>query len=138
MARTAGRLTGGVLFLDSEGVAKLVRRDRAVQEIADIARQDGFAIAASVLTFIEANYRGIDQRRLAYVRSGIKHYPVTEGVGRSAEALLIEHGLHGHKYAIDAVVAATLLSLPGPRVMLTSDTDDMTRFLGKRAKVVEV
>ena len=34
-------------------------------------------------------------------------------------------GLHGHKYAVDPVVAATALRSVKPVVILTSDVDDM-------------
>ncbi|MFI7704480.1 hypothetical protein [Nonomuraea sp. NPDC049480] len=47
-------------------------------------------------------------------------------------------GLHGHKYAIDAVVAETAIRQPRPVVMLTSDTDDMKKLCGDRVHLVAV
>lgn len=47
--------------------------------------------------------------------------PITEPVARHAAALLADAGLHGHKYAIDAMLRATALAAPGPVTALTSD-----------------
>ncbi|WP_211268829.1 hypothetical protein [Actinoplanes subtropicus] len=44
--------------------------------------------------------------------------------------------MHGHKYAIDAMVAEVALRLPGPVVVLTSDVDDMVGLCGRRVRVV--
>jgi hypothetical protein len=53
--------------------------------------------------------------------------------------LLREAGLHGHKYAIDAVVAATALQeAVKPVLILTPDVDDMTKLCGKRVRNVGV
>jgi 5'-3' exonuclease len=59
-----------------------------------------------------------------------------------ARSLLCDAGLHGHKYAIDAVLAAVALSAAeqGTQVtVLTSDTDDLKKFLaGSEVNVVAV
>ncbi|MEU9358300.1 hypothetical protein AB0D35_09340 [Streptomyces sp. NPDC048301] len=39
--------------------------------------------------------------------------------------------MHGHKYTIDAVVAAIALSHQSPRIILASDADDMVKLCGK-------
>jgi hypothetical protein len=127
-----------VLFLDSEGLSKFVSDDVRVTRIIERGRQRGLTVTTSPLTFIEISHPGIDRRRLSWLRSALDVIPVSEEIGRSAEALLTATGLHGHKYAIDAVVAATALSRPGPRVILTSDVDDMTKLLGKDAEIVFV
>ena len=49
---------------------------------------------------------------------------VTEAITWSAIDLLRNANVHGRKYAIDAVVAATALSYRGPRIILTSDADE--------------
>ncbi|MBV9026733.1 MAG: DNA-binding protein [Streptomycetaceae bacterium] len=138
MARAARGIGGGVLFLDSEGLSKFVSDDIRVTRIIERSRQRGLTITTSPLTFIEISHPGIDRRRLSWIRSALDVVPVSQEIGRSAEALLAATGLHGHKYAIDAVVAATALSRPGPRVILTSDVDDMTQLLGKDAEIVFV
>ncbi len=55
---------------------------------------------------------------------------------KAAAKLLMDAGLHGHKYAIDATVAVTALSQPGPVAVLTSDVDDMTKLCGRRINVI--
>jgi hypothetical protein len=52
--------------------------------------------------------------------------------------LLMDAGLHGHKYAIDAAVAEAALRQHRPVVMLTSDLDDMAKLCGNRVRLVSV
>ena len=46
--------------------------------------------------------------------------------------------LHGHKYAIDAVVATTALQAAKPIAIATSDADDMRKLCGKLVCIVLV
>ncbi len=46
--------------------------------------------------------------------------------------------LHGHRYAIEAIVAATARRAVKPVIVLTSDEDDMTKLCGKSVKIVAV
>lgn len=57
---------------------------------------------------------------------------------KTASALLMSAGLHGHKYAVDAAVAETALRQRRPVVMLTSGVDDMTKLCGDRIRLVAV
>lgn len=57
---------------------------------------------------------------------------------RAALRLLMDAGLHGHKYAIGAAVAEAALRQHRPVVMLTSDIDDMTKLCGDRVRPVAV
>ncbi|TMR21658.1 hypothetical protein ETD86_14555 [Nonomuraea turkmeniaca] len=57
---------------------------------------------------------------------------------RPVAAGLHGHKLHGHKYAIDAVVAELAIRQPRPVVMLTSDVDDMKKLCGDRVRLVAV
>ncbi|MEU8250832.1 hypothetical protein [Nonomuraea sp. NPDC048916] len=52
--------------------------------------------------------------------------------------MLIGAGLHGHEYAIDAVVAEMAVRQKRPVVMLTSDLDDMIKLCGDRVRLVAV
>ena len=51
---------------------------------------------------------------------------MTQAIGRSAATLLRTAGLHGHKYAIDAMACATALAQSGRITILTSDVEDIT------------
>ena len=62
--------------------------------------------------------------------------PVSEEISLAAIELLRVSRLHGHKYAIDAVVAATALNAVKPAIMLTSDVEDMSKLCGKAVKLV--
>ncbi|GAA1959055.1 hypothetical protein GCM10009738_36810 [Kitasatospora viridis] len=53
-------------------------------------------------------------------------------------AVLVEAGLHGHEYAIDAMLAATALAAPGPVTVLTSDPEDLAVLCGARAAVIKI
>ncbi|MFD9864070.1 hypothetical protein [Streptomyces alboflavus] len=48
--------------------------------------------------------------------------PVTQAIARSATALLRTVGLHGLKYAIDAMLCVMALVHPGRATILTFDT----------------
>jgi hypothetical protein len=51
---------------------------------------------------------------------------------------LRDHGLRGHKYAIDAVLAAIARSAPGPVTVLTCDTEDIGLLCGPAIEVIKV
>ncbi|WP_197093750.1 hypothetical protein [Nonomuraea sp. SBT364] len=57
---------------------------------------------------------------------------------RATSELLLDAGLHGHRYAIDAVVAERALRQHRPVAMLTSDLDDMAKLCGGRVHLIAV
>jgi hypothetical protein len=64
--------------------------------------------------------------------------PVTESIAGHAAALLADAGLHGHKYAIDAMLSATALAAPGPVTILTSAPEDLTALCGRRVTIIKI
>ncbi|MEU7119434.1 DNA-binding protein [Streptomyces zaomyceticus] len=128
----------GTLVLDGEGLSKLLGDDENVVALVMEARSRGMEVVISALTVIEAVHARTNKTRLNWVLSGLRVVPVGDEEARAASALLIETGLHGHKYAIDAAVAEAALRQLRPVVMLTSDIDDMTRLCGGRVRLVEV
>lgn len=65
--------------------------------------------------------------------------PAGRGTGhRPAATLLTDAGLHGHKHAIDAMLAATALAAPGPTTVLTSGPEDLTALCGTRVTVTKI
>ncbi|GGQ50536.1 hypothetical protein GCM10010195_01830 [Kitasatospora griseola] len=63
--------------------------------------------------------------------------PVTPEASLTAVALLRNAGgLHGHEYAIAALVASLVLRLPGP--VLISDRDDWSKLCGNRVVIRDV
>ncbi|MER5707462.1 PIN domain-containing protein [Streptomyces sp. NPDC042898] len=129
---------GGTLVLDSEGLAKAVLRDREVTTWLALARADDLRVVTSAATLVEVMRPRINRAALEWTLSRLVVEPVTDAVARSAAALLAENGLHGHKYAIDAMVAATALAAPGPVTVLASDPEDLAVLCGGRATVIAI
>jgi predicted nucleic acid-binding protein len=128
----------GTLVLDSEGLSKLLDDDETVVALVMEARARGMEVVICALTIIEAVHARTNKARLSWVLSGLRVVPVGDEEAKAASALLVETGLHGHKYAIDAAVAQVALRQQRPVVMLTSDVDDMTKLCGARIRLVAV
>lgn len=129
---------GGTLVLDSEGLAKAVARDRTATGWLAMARADDLRVITSAATLVEVVHPRINRPALEWTLSRIIIEPVTEPVARDAAVLLADAGLHGHKYAIDAMLCATALAAPGPVTVLTSDPDDLTALCGGRGRVTVI
>ena len=138
MARAQSRLSAGTLVLDSEGLSKWCSADRRVTAYVREAQDNDFRVITSALTPIEAFDVRSKNDRFRWFLSRMKIEPVTDEISFHAIDLLREAGLHGHKYAIDAVVAATALRATKPVVILTSDSDDMEKLCGKLVRIVAV
>ncbi|GAA2996188.1 PIN domain-containing protein [Streptosporangium longisporum] len=129
---------GGTLVLDSEGLAKVVLRDRTVTTWLTLARADDLRVITSAATLVEVVHPRINRPALEWSLSRLVVEPVTEPIARHAAALLAGAGLHGHKYAIDAMLSATALAAPGPVTVLTSDPEDLAALCGGRVTVIKV
>ncbi|MGW4634953.1 PIN domain-containing protein [Nocardia sp. NPDC004415] len=134
----SGATPGGTLVLDSEGLAKAVLRDRTVTGWLALARADDLRVITSAATLVEVMHPRINRAALDWVLSRLVVEPITEQIARRAALLLGDAGLHGHKYAIDAMLSATALAAPGPTTVLTSDPDDLTALCGPRVAVIEI
>ncbi|MGW0844494.1 hypothetical protein ACWD26_31025 [Streptomyces sp. NPDC002787] len=65
--------------------------------------------------------------------------PVTKDTAQEAVARLKDSGrTGGHKYARDAIVAATARAAQPPVTVLTSDLDDLRPLCGKQVEVKQV
>lgn len=129
---------GGTLVLDCEGLAKAVARDRTVTGWLALARAEDMRVVVSAATLVEVIHSRINRAALDWILSRLVVSPVTEDIARRAATLLGAAGVHGHKYAIDAMVSATALTAPGPAVILTSDPDDIAMLCGPGVTVVKV
>ena len=128
----------GTIVLDSDALAKAVRRDRELTSWIALALADDLRVIASAVTLVEVIHRGINQAALNWTVSRLVIEPVTEALARHAAVLLAETGRHGHQHAIDAMVCATAFAAPGPVTVLTSDPDDITALCGRRATVITI
>jgi predicted nucleic acid-binding protein len=127
------------LVLDSEALSLLLRNDRKMAARIEAARQAGVPVLVSALTIVEAVQGKTDLARLKWVLSRLRVEPVSQEDSLTAVVLLRDAGgLHGHRYAIDALVAALALRIPAPVVVLTSDRDDWSKLCGNRVIIREV
>lgn len=127
----AGRriAAGGALVLDSEGLSKLAAGDARTRGYLDSARARGARVAVSAITLTEVLRGGPRDAAVHRVLSRIAVVPVTAAIARRAGELLGRSGLSGHRCAIDAVVASTALDAERPVVLVTGDSDDMSRLV---------
>ncbi|MFA3876699.1 type II toxin-antitoxin system VapC family toxin [Streptomyces sp. MMCC 100] len=131
--------TARSVVLDSEALSLLLRNDRAMTARIEAARRAGLPVRVSALTVVEAVHGKTDLPRLRWYLSRLGLEAVTPEDSLEAVNLLGEAGgLHGHKYAIDALVAAMALRSPSPALVLTSDRDDWTRLCGDRVIIRDV
>jgi len=129
---------GGTLVLDSEGLALAVRRDREITGWLALARADDLRVVTSAATIVEVIHPKINRAALDWTLSRIVVEPVTEQLARLAATLLGDAARHGHRHAIDAMLAATALASPSPVTILTSDPDDLAALCGARVSVIKV
>jgi hypothetical protein len=67
--------------------------------------------------------------------TGSSPHALAAASDRAASRLLAAESLHGHKYAIDAMLAATAHFEHGDVTVITSDTDDLRRLCHLRIAV---
>lgn len=125
----------GALVLDSEGLAKAVQRDREVHEWLTAARDADLPVITSAAVLVEVVHPRINDASLRRTLSRLRVEPVTQALAQSASGLLRAAGLHGHKYAIDAMLCATALAQPGRVTILTSDVEDITVLTADHPRV---
>lgn len=115
----------GALVLDSDGLAQAVHRNREVQEWLEAARDADIPVITSAVVLVEVIHPRINAAALSWTLSRLRVEPVSQAVAHTAASLLRNAGLHGHKYAIDAMLCATALTHPGRVTILTSDVEDI-------------
>ncbi|WP_371578562.1 PIN domain-containing protein [Streptomyces sp. NBC_01314] len=126
----------GALVLGSEGLAKAVQRDREVHEWLVAARDADLPVVTSAAVLVEVMHPRINDGALRWTLSRLRVEPVTQALARSAAALLRGAGLHGHKYAIDAMLCATALQQPGRVTIVTSDVEEVGLLTAEHSRVV--
>jgi predicted nucleic acid-binding protein len=131
--------TARSVVLDCQAFSLLLSDDRKLVARVEASRRAGVPVCVSVLTIVEAVHGKTPAARLKWLVSRLRVEPVSHDDSLNAVRLLQEAGgLHGHKYAIDALVAAMALRSPAPALVLTSDRDDWTKLCGDRVVVKDV
>ncbi|MET9515094.1 PIN domain-containing protein [Streptomyces sp. NPDC002994] len=115
--------------LDSEALTAAVRGDRHMGMVMNLASRGEAEAVTSPMTIIEAQDGRTRESRWDWVLSRVGVQPVGKDEARQARRLLADAGLHGHKYAIDAVLAVVALQQQGQVTVFTSDVDDMEKLL---------
>lgn len=127
------------VVLDCQALCLLAGDDRAMVARVEAARRSSTPVLVSALTIIEATGPKTDLARMRWVRSRLAVVPVVNQDADTAVQLLRDAGgLHGHRYAIDAAVAAMAMRQPGRPTVVTSDPGDWARLCGDRVDIVPV
>ncbi|WP_432059454.1 PIN domain-containing protein [Streptomyces sp. S1] len=134
--RTDRRLR--VFVLDSEALSLAVRGDRAMIARLDLAARGEADVVTSPLTLVEAYDGRTTEQRWDWVLSRVQVADIGRDEARLARRLLADTGLHGHKYAIDAVLAVVARAQTGDVTVFTSDVDDLEKLVPDRIVVVKV
>jgi hypothetical protein len=123
--------------LDSEALSRMVEGDRRFRALIQAAPKLDIAVVTSAMTTLEAwnPRRRAPLWDWALTRVGVVH--TDDALVATARQLMRDAGLHGHKYAIDALLAAVALGAPGMVTVFTSDADDLGKLLADSAVLVE-
>ncbi|MGL5828116.1 MAG: DNA-binding protein [Angustibacter sp.] len=124
------------IVLDAQTFSLWIQRERGLMLMLERAERMGAEIALSAATIIEVSHGGVDRGRMTWLLSQVRVESVTKDSARRSTNLLHEAGLHGHKYAIDSMVAEVAARMPAPVLVLTSDVDDMARICPRHIRVV--
>ncbi|MEV0446463.1 PIN domain-containing protein [Streptomyces sp. NPDC050600] len=124
--------------LDSEALSLAVRGDRPMIGRLDLAARGAAEVITSPLTLVEAHDGRTTERRWDWVLSRVRVADIGKEEARQARRLLADAGLHGHKYAIDALLAVVARQQQGRVVVFTSDVDDLEKLLPDRIVVTQV
>ncbi|MFE9307804.1 hypothetical protein ACIQCF_17275 [Streptomyces sp. NPDC088353] len=131
-----------VFVFDSEALAKAVQGDREMAALLKTAPRLDIPIVTSALTTLEAwDPREASRQALwNWTLSRIRVVHTDDQVIAMARDMLKTAGLHGHKYAIDAVLAAVAgqeAAQGAQATVFTSDTHDMNQLLAGHSVRVE-
>ncbi|WP_327253411.1 hypothetical protein [Streptomyces sp. NBC_01244] len=118
-----------VFVLDCEALSLAVRGDRKMIALLDIASRGGAEVVTSPMTLVEAYDGRTTEQRWDWVLSRLKVADVGKDEARQARRLLADTELHGHKYAIDAVLAVIARRQKGQVTVFTSDVGDLERLV---------
>ncbi|MFJ4677099.1 hypothetical protein [Kitasatospora sp. NPDC088783] len=127
-----------VFVLDSEALSLAVRGDRMMIARLDLAARGEAEVVTSPMTLVEAYDARTTEQRWDWVLSRVNVAELGKDEARQARRLLADAGLHGHKYAIDAVLSVVALRQRGQVTVFTSDPEDLERLLPDHVVVMKV
>ncbi|MGV9313953.1 hypothetical protein ACWDR0_17450 [Streptomyces sp. NPDC003691] len=127
-----------VFVLDCEALSLAVRGDRMMIARLKLAAAGEAEVVTSPMTLVEAYDGRTTEQRWDWVLSRVGVADIGRDEARQARRLLADTGLHGHKYAIDAVLAVIARQQKGQVTVFTSDVDDLERLVPDRVVVQKV
>jgi predicted nucleic acid-binding protein len=95
----------------------------------DLAARGEAEVVTSPMTLVEAYDGRTTEQRWDWVLSRLHVADVGKDEARQARRLLADAKLHGHTYAIDAVLAVVARRQKGQVTVFTSDVDDLERLV---------
>ncbi|MCG3039857.1 hypothetical protein L7D48_04610 [Streptomyces sp. S1A] len=133
-----GRRPLRVFVLDCEALSLAVRGDRKMMAWLGLAAGGEAEVVTSPLTLIEAYDGRTTEQRWDWVLSRLRVADIGKNEARQARRLLADAKLHGHKYAIDAVLAVIARQQKGQVTIFTSDVDDLEKLVPESIVVKKV
>lgn len=127
-----------IFVLDCEALSLAVRGDRRMITWLDLAARGQADVVTSPMTLVEAYDGRTTEQRWDWVLSRLKVADIGKEEARQARRLLADAGLHGHKYAIDAMLAVIARQQKGQVTIFTSDVDDLERLVPDSVVVKKV
>lgn len=121
--------------LDCDALSRVALRDRMLTGVLTKAHQSGIRVVTSSMTLVEAYHSKIRMPVWNWAMARVVVEPVTKDIADEAIRLLREAGLHGHKYAVDAALAAIANRQPGRTALFTSDLDDLGKLCRPRVQL---
>ncbi|MEU9833678.1 hypothetical protein AB0D67_19335 [Streptosporangium sp. NPDC048047] len=118
-----------IFVFDRQALSLAVRGDRKMIAWLDLAARGQAEVVTSPMTVIEAYDGRITEQRWDWVLSRINVADIGKDEARQARRLLADAELHGHKYAIDAVLAVISRQQKGQVTLFTSDMDDLEKLV---------
>ncbi|MEU3732907.1 PIN domain-containing protein [Streptomyces sp. NPDC033538] len=127
-----------VFVLDCEALSLAVRGDRKMIAWLDLAARGEAEVVTSPMTLVEAYDGRTTEQRWDWVLSRLEVADIGKNEARQARRLLADANLHGHKYAIDAILAVIARQQKGQVTVFTSDVDDLERLVPESIVVKKV
>lgn len=127
-----------IFVLDCEALSLAVRGDRMMIARLELAARGEGEVVTSPMTLVEAYDGRTTEQRWDWVLSRLNVADIGKDEARQARRLLVDTKLHGHKYAIDAVLAVIARRQKGQVTVFTSDVDDLEKLVPDRIVVKKV
>ena len=125
------------VVLDAQALSLWMDNDRTLLARIKVLRDGRTPLIVCANTVIEVashpRYKQLD-----WILSCTRLEPVTKSVAQTAASLLRTARLSGHRFAIDASVAAIALTQPPSSAIMTSDPQDMTALCQGKVDILAI